>query len=164
MAKEMITQERLKELLDYNPETGIFTWRGYRRGTRPGVTRAGTPSYKGYGCQGFYWRIGVDGRYYLASRLAWLYMTGKWPTQLIDHKDGDSSNDAFSNLREASRRQNSQNLLRPHRGNKSGFLGVTRGVNNRWIATIRIGSYASPEEAYAAYVAAKRHLHEFGQL
>jgi hypothetical protein len=74
-----LTAERLREALSYNPDTGAWTWL-VPTGRR---VRAGRID-----CQGG-WRIGLDGRYYTGSRLAFLYMTGKWPAHLVDHIDRD---------------------------------------------------------------------------
>ena len=76
----MITQARLKELLTYDPETGYFTRNVNVKGANAGE-RAGTITAKGYIA------IGIDRKHYLAHRLAFLYMTGEWPKELVDHKD-----------------------------------------------------------------------------
>ena len=79
----MLTAKRLREALSYDPDTGVWTWlvptgRRVRAGSRAG-------RIDGHGR----WRIGLDGRYYTGSRLAFLYMTGKWPPHLVDHIDRD---------------------------------------------------------------------------
>ena len=109
----MLTQERLKELLHYDPETGVFTWLIARQRVRKG-SPAGTLHKHGY------WVIKVDGRSYNASRLAWLYMTGEWPKHQIDHSDLDRHNDRWSNLREATVSQNNTN----RRAQKDNSCGV----------------------------------------
>ena len=111
----MLTQERLKELLSYDPETGVFRWLTHS-GRATSGDKAGSLS-KGY----LY--ISVDKQKYLAHRLAWLYINGSWPTKDIDHRDTDSSNNRFFNLREATKPENLRNVgLRSH--NASGFKGV----------------------------------------
>jgi HNH endonuclease/AP2 domain len=115
-----------------------------------------------------YRRITIKGRIYQAHQLAWLYMTGKWCSRVIDHRDGDPSNNRWANLRRATISQNNANR-RIHRNNKCGFKGVVRNHIGRWCAAIykdgrryHLGSFATPEEAHAAYVAAARKL--FGEF
>ena len=108
----------------------------------------------------------IDEREYSAHRLAWLYVHGAWPTGQIDHINGDRGDNRISNLRDVTPALNTQNQRRAARSNKSsGLLGVTAN-RGRWLAQISIGGksrnlgrYATPEEAHAVYVAAKRVLH-----
>ena len=157
-----LTQARLKKLLHYEPETGVFTWK-----VRPSLKsrrRAGDVA----GCR---WNkpprrvIGIDGTNYLAYRLAFLFMTGEFPLLGVDHKDTDPSNDAWDNLREASDEINQQNRRRPSKKNRCGLLGVSK-KRNGYCAQISIdkkqtyiGTFDTPELAHAAYVAAKRIHH-----
>ena len=98
----MLTQERLKEVLDYEPETGVFTWKqNYQK--RFIGKRAGSFTHEGYR------RITVDRKEYRAARLAWLYVHGEWPSEVIDHINRDRSDDRISNLRDVSPRVNSKN-------------------------------------------------------
>ena len=99
----MLTGSRLEQLLNDDQETGIFTWRGGHKKVRAGMI-AGTPDKDGYIC------IKIDQIMYKAHRLAWLWMTGDWPTEEVDHKDLDKSNNRFGNLREATHSQNNINL------------------------------------------------------
>ena len=148
-----ITVDELKAILRYDPETGEFWWRVSRKGIR-----LGRPAGR---VTGRYRQIGIDGRHYYAHRLAWLYMTGEWPSDDIDHIDGDRLNNRFSNLREASRAQNMANGRTPAT-NTSGFKGVSFDrQRGRWQAFIKIdgktknlGRFKTPEDAHAAYVAA----------
>jgi hypothetical protein len=111
----LLTQQRLKELLSYDPLTGEFRWLvNRRRGAKAGDI-AGTIYKNGYR------RIGIDGRYYYASRLAVFYMTGSWPKHEVDHRDTDRANDRWTNLREATR---SQNIANQRPRNKLGIKGV----------------------------------------
>lgn len=87
----MLTVERLRELLDYDPETGVFRWKEPRRKCRVGEV-AGSLRKDGYV------KIQVDGRFYQAHRLAWLCVYGVWPSA-IDHIDGNRANNAIANLR-----------------------------------------------------------------
>lgn len=104
----MPTQERLKELLEYDPETGIFIWSKNASSNVSGKQAGGRHSEKEA-----YVRIKVDGHHYLAHRLAWVWMTGNDPGGLsIDHKDGDPSNNSFENLRLADEYQQGANKQR----------------------------------------------------
>lgn len=158
-----LTQKGLKEVLNYDPITGIFTW-GISNSNRVKVGDfTGTLRNDGYIA------IGVIGRSYLAHRLAWLYMTGEMPTYFIDHINGNRADNRFCNLREATNQQNMQNLIKPQERSTTGFLGVSFDKPNRkYVAKIRIngknrhlGSFATPEEASVAYLSEKRKHHEF---
>lgn len=159
-----LTQERLKQLLHYNPDNGLFLWRVVTMRTRPG-DRAGTVK-KGYVV------IGVDGKSYAAHRLAFLYMTGNLPTVYVDHKNSDGTDNRWANLRLATNSQNQMNVaMWAH--NTSGFKGVSwHKREGRWSANIRIdgkkkslGYFDDPKEGYAAYCeAARLHHGEFARL
>lgn len=157
----MVAQSRLKELLHYDPETGVVTWRATRGGVRAG-TVAGSTNHNGY------LQIGVDGRDYLVHRLVWLYVHGDWPKHQIDHINGVRADNRIANLREATNAENNQNLaIRPH--NTSGFMGACWDSERRkWLAQIRadgkrkyLGRFDTPEVAHAAYLSAKSELHTF---
>jgi hypothetical protein len=155
-----LTASRVRELLNYDPETGVMTWV-----VTPGRrTKAGrvAGSLKSDG----YVKIGVLGKRYPAHRLAWLYMTGEWPKNQIDHMDGKGANNAWNNLRDVPQKVNSQNLRRCKITNSTGLLGVSR---TKWgfVAEIQldgkkhhIGVFETPVDAHAAYLEAKRSLHE----
>ena len=98
----MLTHERLLQLLTYDPVTGVFRWRYSRRGCSAGAV-AGRVKPDGYR------QIMLDSRAYYAQRLALFYVTGEWPEREVDHKDGCRDNNAWSNLRDATRRQNMWN-------------------------------------------------------
>lgn len=157
-----LTAERLQSLLHYNPETGELVWLQ----TRSHIVRgsiAGTFDKAGYR------QVQIDGRLYKAHRLIWLYMTGEMPPLYIDHKDGDRSNNRWSNLRLADKSQNCMNRAATA---KSGLKGVTQcSKSRRWIAQIKvnrrnicIGRFSTPEQASAAYMAAAReHFGEYAR-
>ena len=131
MAKQdLIDVVRLKELVDYDSETGIFTWkpRKWAYGAKAG-TEAGWRDWKGYVI------ITLDRVNYRAHRLAWLYMTGEWPSQDVDHKDRNKANNRWINLREATRSQNMGNQsLRDC--NTSGVKGVSWDKKTgKWVAS-----------------------------
>ena len=156
----MLTAEKLKALVSYNQETGMFSRRGKRKSYGAG-TAIGHPSARDRV------QIYVEGRRYYAHRLAWLYAYGEWPTFEIDHIDGDPTNNALRNLRPATRSQNNANS-RLKNNNTSGLKGVSlclhsreRGYQNIWRASITIdgrarnlGRYRTPQEAHAAYLKA----------
>jgi len=161
----ILTLARLMELLEYFPLTGIFVWRA-RSSTFSRIKIgdiAGNITHQGYVC------IKIDRRLYFVHRLAWLYMTGAWPENQIDHIDGNPSNNRWHNLRDATNSENQQNLRTPHSDNKCGLLGVSKHKDSKkWIAQIRIngkarhlGYFPTAEIAHAAYLKAKRRLHAF---
>lgn len=162
MAKSNLTPEFVRELLHYDSETGLFTWRVCRKGN----IKIGDVA--GYRAADGRLTITINSTRYLAYRLAWLYVHGRWPDKNIDHIDGNPSNDKFDNLREANASQNAQNLSSTKR-NKHGFVGVSwDGHRNKWCAqivvnrkNIRLGRFCTPELAHAAYCAAKAKLHTF---
>jgi hypothetical protein len=106
-----ITAERLRQLLHYDPERGVFTWlsRPAERSwnTRFAGTRAGTINGLGYVV------IGILGRRYKAHRLAWLYVHGEWPGRELDHINCDKSDNRIANLRPATRSQNIARIKPP---------------------------------------------------
>lgn len=156
----ILTAERLRELLHYDPETGVFTWRVNRRGhTRQGdIAGSGSPVV-----------ICLDCRKYLGHRLAWLYMMDQWPSALVDHVDLDSANNRWSNLRAATKSQNSANRL-AQRNSRSGVKGVYWNPECRkWGATIclnykraHLGLFDNIEDASRAYENAARE--RFGEF
>lgn len=162
--KPLVSHERLRALLRYNRHTGAFTWLQKASSNTIVGTEAGCLS-KGYRV------IRIDGRLYRANRLAWFYVTGVWPEFDVDHRDTDPGNNRWRNLRDVPHAVNNQNLRRPHRDNEGGLLGTSK-IGSRWRATIglgggktkHLGCFASTEAAHAAYVAAKRSLHEGNTL
>jgi hypothetical protein len=104
MSNMTLTQNRLKQLLDYQPETGQFTWRVARAGLAKAGSVAGATKTQGYR------QIMVDGTMYLAHRLAWLYVHGHFPVKMLDHVNRQSWDNRIANLREATHKQNRENL------------------------------------------------------
>lgn len=159
----MITQRDLKNILDYDPLTGIFT-RKIPKLSRRTSGIAGTLKPNGY------IQISISRKCYLAHRLAWLWMTGSWPVE-VDHKNTVRSDNRWDNLRDATRSLNMQNQRTASRRSLTGLLGVNKLPNNRFAANIEIngarhylGSYGTPELAHAAYIEAKRSLHPGGTI
>lgn len=151
-------------ILDYDPDTGVFTWRprpreyfATRRAYSTWNARYAGAVSKSPDATG-YLLISINKRRYKAHRLVWLYMTGRWPTSLIDHIDGDRANNRFSNLREATPSQNAANS-RARSDNHTGIRGVTwHEMRGKWRARIRafgkekhLGLFDNIDDAAAAY-------------
>lgn len=160
MTKLELTAEVLRSKLDYDPETGIFTWRARAGGKYCGAV-AGTPDGGGWG----HLRIRVNYVSHAAHRLAWLYVHGEWPKQHIDHINGDPKDNRISNLRDVSNQVNQQNRRRVRACSSHPFMGATL-TKRGWMAKIRsegkaiyLGTFETPEAANDAYVQAKRRLH-----
>ena len=157
---DKLTAAGLRELLTYNPETGVFTWNVHRGRRYVAGKQAGTIQDSGHRV------IEIDGRAYGAHRLAWLWMTGEWPTHEVDHRFSEPDDNRWERLREATHAQNTCNR-RVGRNNTSGFKGVhMQKSTGRWIALIgksgkrhHLGIFDTPEDAHAAYVAAAERLH-----
>jgi len=160
---QLPSQAELRALLDYDPDTGVLTW---RIATSPRA-RAGAVAGTTQSCG--YRQIGVNGRRILAHRIAWAISIGEWPASQIDHINGIRDDNRILNLREATPGQNNQNQRRAKSHSKSGFLGVYfRADRGQWQADIRIdgknkylGRFATAELAHSAYLAAKADLHPF---
>lgn len=150
-------------LLDYEPATGTFYWQVSRGRVKKGSI-AGSKDSHGY------LRIRINSRSYGAHNLAWLITTGSWSNKLIDHRNGLRDDNRVTNLREIDHVGNAQNVsvLARHNNHSSGLLGVSWSERSKkWHAYIRhsgrkhnLGGFASPEEAHAAYLAAKRIHHQ----
>ena len=154
-----MTQDELKARLHYDPITGIFL-RILRDRRKP----AGHVNGDGYV------HIRVGGKSHKAHRLAWLYMTGAWPDDMLDHRNGKRADNRFSNLRQADRAINSQNLREARKDNKLKVLGVSQ-YGRRFIARIQVegrqrylGSFDTAALAHAVYLVAKREIHPGGLL
>lgn len=151
--------KRLHEVLGYDPYTGIFVWKIATSNRNPVGSVAGTRRKDNYIV------ICLDGRRYLAHRLAWFYVHEEWPENDVDHKNHDPSNNSIVNLRKATRGQNTTNgTLR--KDNKLGYVGITLLPSGRYRASIQadgkplhIGVYDTLEEAVEAYKEAARRLH-----
>lgn len=152
-------------MFEYDAETGRLVWRintGKKRmiGKVAGATRSDG-----------YQRVGINKKDYYCHHIVWAICTGSWPTQYVDHIDGNPSNNRIKNLRECTQSQNIANSKR--RESISGFKGVGVDPNNplRWVAHITVnykchflGSYRTPQLAHAAYIkAAKEHFGEFAR-
>lgn len=112
-----LTQKRLKEILNYDPETGIFIWIKALSNRKQIGDIAGCVNGKGYIV------IGINRKDYRSHRLAWLYMTGEWPKDEVDHKNHDKSDNRWQNLRAATHLENGRNQ-KMCTNNTSGVTGV----------------------------------------
>ena len=156
----MITKDFLHEILDYDQETGVFRWKKRTSMSIKVGDIAGRAYKVGYRV------IKIKRVLYLAHRLAWLYMKGEWPNEVIDHINGVRDDNRLSNLRSVSRSVNAQNQKKATASNKAGLLGVSK-KDGRYRAQItlnkkstHIGCYDNPIDAYEACLSKKREIHE----
>lgn len=158
--RNSLTAERLRELLHYDPLTGVFTNRVKRGNLMAGEAAGCISEPHGYVV------IGLDYCQYRANRLAWLYMTGAWPEHEVDHEDRVRWNNRWSNLRSATHAQNSTNAG-PRLPNTSGFRGVFKVARSgKWLAKVvcekrqhYFGTHEREIDAARAYDAGARSLH-----
>lgn len=171
-----LTAEIVRELLDYNIETGVLRWRirdvrWFNSSTfsaKRACNRwnacyagkiAGTPSGKGYLV------VQIFGKLYRAHRLAWLLVTGAWPDNFVDHKNGNRDDNRWENLRSVTEAENQKNRGM-NSNNSSGFKGVSWNKNSRkWQVFIKVGGknrnlgqFETPEKGHAAYALAAVNL------
>ena len=159
MADQNVTAERARELLAYNKETGLLSWRFSDRNRRSGEIAGRACKSKG-GVT-----VGIDGRQYRAHRIAWLIETGSMPRGVVDHVNGDWSDNRFANLRDVDQSTNMENLRAATSKSKSGVLGIQKNGSG-WCSLIQVkgkrrylGTFPTKEEAHSAYLTAKRELH-----
>jgi hypothetical protein len=157
ISESELTQKRLKELLRYDSDTGIFRWKmSPHRRCRAGAI-SGTLNSRGYIC------IMIDGRKYRAHRLAWLYIHGNMPPNEIDHINHIQDDNRLCNLRLATRTENSRNVSL-YKNNSSGFVGVYWDKSrNKWQARVQVngksqhlGYFDKIEDAVRARKAASK--------
>lgn len=166
--KPMPAVRRVRELLSYNPNTGVFTWR---------VARAGRPAGAPAGCLArvhsgvrLSFVIGIDGRSCYAQRVAWALMTGAWPENLVAFRDHDPTNLRWTNLMAATTLSNRQRRMDVAPNSLTGVLGVRlqkrKTGPDKFSASIRaggcmhyLGIFPTEDEARAAYLEAKKRLH-----
>lgn len=152
--------KQLLEVLDYNPDTGVFVWLKNRGGTALCGSIAGNVQKHGYRY------INFQGKLIAAHRLAWLYVNFRWPDGDIDHINRIRDDNRIANLRETSRSQNMRNSIRK-RTIASPYQGTCFDKQSgRWLACItsngrqiNLGRYSTPEEAHEAYVKASVRIH-----
>lgn len=139
-----LTQSLLKELLHYDPETGVFTWerRGHSTFATIGAAKSWNIKYPGTAAGSInsdgYIGIGIKWKIYKAHRLVWLYVHGQWPEDQIDHINHDRADNRLLNLREVTPQENSQNR-KPDSLNTSGIVGVCfHKAAKKWYSQINI--------------------------
>jgi hypothetical protein len=165
MTKRALSAERLRELVKYDPETGIFTRRIATSNRIKVGDLVGSPMAIGY------FEASIGGRRDTLHRFAWLYMTGEWPDGDIDHRDLDESNTRWGNLRCGSHAQNIANqktridTVTGVKGvcldRRTGRFAAYVTINQR---KIHLGMFESKEDAGNAYrEAATRHFGEFAR-
>jgi hypothetical protein len=155
-----VTAAQLRAFLHYDHETGVFTWRESRGRVAAGDV-AGHIKPDGYR------RIRIDGRFYLAHRLAWLWVHGRPMVGECDHINGQPDDNRICNLREASVAVNRQNIRSSHRDSVSRKLGVSWSASSKkyrariWSgsAEVHLGVFDTSDRAHEAYRDAKRRLH-----
>jgi hypothetical protein len=150
----MLTQEKLKQLYRYDPETGIWT---RAPGNRGGGKILPTPGHRR---RDGYLELFVAGKDYLSHRLVFLYVTGKMPPadMEVDHINRNRGDDRLVNLRIVTRAGNRKNRLQGKRpSNQSGYTGVYKNREG-WCASVVLGTYQTPEEAHSARLDARAKL------
>jgi hypothetical protein len=152
--EELITQEYLKSILKYDPETGDFTRLISPTNTVNIGDIAGYVDRKGYVV------IAINNIDYRAHRLAWLYMTGSWPLFVVDHINGVSipNFNKWDNLRQLTNGDNNKHRVTMNKNNKSGYRGVTLHKCGKYSAQIslngktkHLGLFQSAEDASMVY-------------
>lgn len=145
------TQEYVKSILDYDPETGLFTWKA----RVAACIHIGDPA--GHKRSDGYIVIKIKHKAMKAHRLAWLYIYGEYPKHDTDHINGIKDDNRIANLRDISHRQNGCNRQKNRNGGLPG-VGLCRNSQTRWYARAQINGYnkhlglfCTREEAYAAY-------------
>jgi|ERR1019366_9132096 hypothetical protein len=154
-----LTQSRLKAVLRYYSQTGVFVWKIKSANC---IHIGDVVKVK----RNQYTRIQIDGQRYYAQCLAWLYVHGVWPVE-VDHKDTVKHHNWIDNLREVTRTENNQNHTKANKNNKLRLMGVSLNkASGKPVAQIAVngkkihlGTFDTPEEAHEIYLAAKRKYH-----
>lgn len=161
----MLTAERLREVLEYDPTSGVFiqviVFDGRGSRWKPGRVCGHVSKQSGY------LTLRIAGKLYQAHRLAWLYLHGSYPAHQIDHLNGVRTDNRIANLRDVPNAINRQNLRKPRSDNETGYQGVTldkrRGVYWARVrlngVTTHLGCFDDPVAAHEAYLKAKRRMH-----
>jgi len=161
--KKMITQSELKDVVDYCPDTGVFTWKVSLSYRGKAGTIAGNVRKDGY------WRIMIRNKMYYSHRLAWLYVHGEFPICYIDHINHNKSDNRIENLRNADTFSNAHNIKK-FSTNTSGHKGICwHKKAKKWMARFKcrgkvyyLGVYSDIEEAVKVYEEnAKKYHKEF---
>jgi len=155
----VITAEKLRELMEYDADTGVMRWRVRMSNFCHAGRIVGTlQSRRGL-------ETHIARKSYQVHRLIWLWVYGEWPKYTIDHINGNREDNRLCNLRDVSMMGNCQNQRRAKSTSKTGILGVIK-VGSRYKASItagyklkHIGTFATAQEAHAAYLRVKREIH-----
>lgn len=161
-----MTLDELRSNFVYEPDTGRLTRKVAVHYKAPAGADAGSVNSDGY------LQVTHKGVKYKVHRLVWLMQKGHWPAKDVDHMNGRRADNRWSNLREATRQENSQNTQSARRNSKTGVLGVSYLPRlNKYAARIyvekklrRLGCFTTAEDAHMAYVQAKRKLHKGNTL
>lgn len=160
MSKHNLTVEYFNQIFTYHKESGVFT-----RNTASGRNKAGSTTGSILPCGYVY--LTINGKKFIAHRVAWLLTYGEVPSGEIDHINGVKTDNRIENLRIASTKQNQENRKIAQATNSTGLLGVSK-FRKIWRARITVdgkeihlGLFKTPEEAHNAYLEAKRKLHTF---
>ena len=160
-SKETTEARSMNKIFAYNQETGVITWLVTKSSHGPAGSVAGTINKDGYR------RVRVDGKRYMAHRLAWFLVRGEWPRGQLDHINGSRDDNRIVNLREVTVSQNQTNARR-HRDSKAPYKGITFSCG-KWVAQISIdgrqrslGRFETPEAAHARYCEAAQEA--FGEF
>lgn len=159
-------EDYIRDLVNYDPMTGVFTW------AKPGKKRSvGKPIGSRHPVG--YTRVCINHVDHLAHRLAWWYFYGVVPEYEIDHINGVKTDNRIANLRDIPHQVNQQNWRVARAGNTSGYLGVDWSKRNQKYRarirlpdgqTLNLGMFHDPAEAHRVYVEAKREHHAGGTL
>ncbi len=156
-----LTVNRLREIVAYNADTGVFVRLVTASHNAKAGDIAGSPNNSGY------LKMNIDNKSYLLHRLAWLHVHEIWPKHQIDHINGMRKDNRICNLRDVKSGINSQNRKTARTDNKLGMLGVCDNGYGRYLSQIqtngrkeRLGSFDTPEQAHQIYLETKRQLHE----
>lgn len=159
----MLTQDELKQIVTYEPLTGKFYWNYDSKFHKVGDEAGSEHNENGYRrC-----RVFVKGRQYRAERLAFLWVTGSWPVNMVDHLNHDTLDNRFCNLADVTNQQNQFNQVKPHSDSANKYLGVSFFARTgKYQARISInkvqthlGYFTTPELAWEAYKLAKAKYH-----
>ncbi len=156
----MVAIDELRRILSYDSDTGVFTWKVRRKGTKKSRV-AGAKMSHGYVA------IGIDGVDYTAHRLAWFYTNGHWPSGVIDHINGDKSDNRIGNLRDTNQVINMINVHSARSDSSTGVRGVSwHKQRNKYTARLQVGKkylslglHDTIDQAKKAYDEAKLKYH-----
>jgi hypothetical protein len=157
-----LTAELVRRLLDYDQETGALTWKD-RPDIPPWLNDRSRGKKAGWTDRKGYTNLQINGGCYFAHRIIWLWMTGEWPDEQVDHRLGDKADNRWVALRAATHSQNASNrkakngdgLPGAHKHSRRGWQSEIR-VNNK---RIYLGFFSTAEAAHKAYVEAAKRLH-----